>query len=181
MRMKVSLQQGVVCGLLGWLSVLLAGAAPLDRLPLSLDVNTTCVHTRAWARDHLNQVNLGVGLTGTLTPDWSVSAGFYRNSFRRLSAYALANWTPLHLLLPGIRLGAGLTAGFLTGYSYDENPIRPLAAGALLQRFDCTESPTAAAGRSGDAERGVGTTFDCAGAPSPKTAADCGRVSPFPT
>lgn len=111
-----------------------ARATPIERGRLTLDINTTCVHTRTYARDHLNQVNPGLGLTNQVTPDWSVSIGFYRNSFRRTSGYALVNWTPLHLSLPaGVRVSAGLTAGLLSGYTHDENPVRPLAAGALVQ------------------------------------------------
>lgn len=101
---------------------------------LSLNVNLASVHTRSWARHHLNQFNPGLGLTDQITPDWSASIGFYRNSFRRTSAYALANWTPLHAALPGNwRADAGVMAGLLTGYTAGEDPVRPLAAGLLLR------------------------------------------------
>ena len=101
---------------------------------LSLDLNTTCMHTRTYARDHLNQVNPGLGLTYTFNPDWSASAGVYRNSFQRTSGYVLANWTPVHLnLLADLRVSAGLTAGVLSGYTQAENPLRPFAAGAIVQ------------------------------------------------
>jgi hypothetical protein len=105
-----------------------------QELPLSLNVNLASVHTRAWARQQLNQVNPGLGLTYSFNPDWSASAGFYDNSYRKTSGYALANWTPLHASLPGgFTLGAGVTAGLVSGYTRVENPYKPLAAGLLVQ------------------------------------------------
>lgn len=101
---------------------------------LSFDVNLACVHTESVARQHLNQRNPGIGLTDTFSPDWSASVGFYRNSFDRTSVYALANWLPLRLQLPvRATVRAGLTAGLLSGYTQSENPLRPFAAGALVQ------------------------------------------------
>ena len=103
-------------------------------VPLSLDVNLASIHTEAWARQQLNQFNPGLGLTYTFSRDWSASAGFYENSYRRTSAYTLANWTPLHASLPGdFTLGAGLTAGLVSGYTRTECPVEPFAAGLLVQ------------------------------------------------
>ncbi len=101
---------------------------------LALDVNLASYHTESWARHHLNQSNPGLGIEAQFTPDGTALAGFYRNSYRRTSAYALGAWTPLHAALPlGIRLDAGLAAGLVSGYRHDEVPCEPLAAGALLR------------------------------------------------
>lgn len=80
---------------------LLAPAAQAARL--SLAVNVAAWHTQAWARQDLNQRNPGLGLEWRYPPDAALLAGFYRNSYDRTSAYALAAWTPLHGSLPGLR------------------------------------------------------------------------------
>ena len=123
----------------------------------SLDVNLASIHTERWARHDLNQRNGGLGLTARLSPDWSLSAGWYRNSYRRGSAYLLVNWTPLGVELPaGWLLAAGGTAGLDSGYRSDEIASQPLVAAGLLRviapagwsiNFTCV--PNAGPGRSG--------------------------------
>ena len=123
----------------------------------TLDVNLASVHTEAWARRDLNQHNLGLGATAHFTPDWSVSAGWYRNSYRRTSAYALLNWTPLHWGLPaGWRIAAGGTAGFDSGYRTSEIACQPFVAAGLLRvlapagwSLNLTAVPNAPGRRSG--------------------------------
>ncbi|MDE2129432.1 MAG: hypothetical protein KGJ74_07180 [Betaproteobacteria bacterium] len=103
----------------------------------TLDISTVSYHTRQWARDSLNQRNEGLGLEYQATPDWGLAVGFYKNSYSRTSAYALASYTPLHLALPAAwRVNAGLTAGVVTGYTSAEAPARPLALAALLEVRD---------------------------------------------
>lgn len=100
----------------------------------TLDVNLASFHTERWARQSLNQRNLGLGATARFNRDWSISAGWYRNSYRRGSAYLLANWTPLHWSLPaGWSLSAGATAGLDSGYRTDELATEPLVAAALVR------------------------------------------------
>jgi hypothetical protein len=124
---KLILRMAFVVAALAW-----AGGAWAD--PLTLDVNLASVHTKEWARRKLNQFNLGLGLTYPLNQDWSVSAGLYNNSYRKVGAYTLANWTPLHASLPGgFTLNAGVTAGLVSGYTHKENPCSPFAAGLLVQ------------------------------------------------
>ena len=112
-----------------------SGAHPSSGPRYTLDVNLASVHWEKWARDSLNQVNPGLGVTAHFSPDWGVSAGFYYNSFRRTSTYVLASWTPLHLPLTasGWRLDAGADAGILTGYTNAELGARPFGAAALLR------------------------------------------------
>lgn len=102
----------------------------------TLDGNLASYHTERWARHSLNQNNLGLGVTWRASPsrDWSVSGGFYKNSYRRTSVYVLASWTPLHWSLPaGWSLAAGATAGLDSGYRPDELATQPLVAAALLR------------------------------------------------
>ncbi len=102
--------------------------------PWSLDINATSVHTEAWARRQLNQDNPGLGIEYQFNPDWSAAGGFYKNSYRRETAYALGIWTPLHIDLPaGLTASAGLAAGLVSGYRRPEVPTQPLAAGAVLR------------------------------------------------
>lgn len=108
----------------------IASAAPT----YTLDVNLASYHTERWARHSLNQRNLGLGVTARFNRNWSVSGGWYRNSFRRGSAYLLANWTPLHWSLPaGWSIAAGGTAGLDSGYRSNELATQPLVAAALLR------------------------------------------------
>ena len=123
----------------------------------TLDVNLASYHLERWARHDLNQHNEGLGITAHFSPDWSLSAGWYRNSFRRTSAYALVNWTPLHLTLPaGWSIAAGATAGIDSGYRTNEIATQPLVAAALVRviapagwAVDLTAVPNAPGRRSG--------------------------------
>lgn len=112
-----------------------AGAAELPAPPRwSLDVSTTSYHLRQWARDSLNQDNEGLGLEYRATPDWGLAGGFYKNSYSRTSVYAIATYTPLHIILPaGLTLAAGGLVGAISGYTSAEVPDRPLMAAALVE------------------------------------------------
>ena len=113
------------------LSVVASPAAQATSLSLAL--STTCVHNKAAARRHLNQVNPGLGLEYRLSRDIGVAGGFYRNSFERTSAYALVDWTPLHLRLPeGLSASMGIAGGGVSGYA-NINPLAPFAAAALIK------------------------------------------------
>ncbi len=119
-------------------AVVLAAIAPAARAAepsrLALDVNLASYHTRAWARRELNQVNPGLGLEYQASPDWTALAGFYKNSYRRETVYALAAWTPVRINLPaGLHADAGIAAGLVSGYRRNEVPTAPLAAGAVLR------------------------------------------------
>jgi len=121
-------------GLLVAVSLATAHAADTPPSPWSLDINVTSVHTEAWARRQLNQDNPGLGIEYQFNKDWSAAGGFYRNSYRRETAYMLGVWTPLHVDLPaGLTASAGLAAGLVSGYRRPEVPTEPLAAGAVLR------------------------------------------------
>ena len=139
------------------LAALAAPVAASASPTYTLDVNLASVHTERWARHDLNQRNLGLGATVHFTQDWSVSAGWYRNSYRRGSAYALVNWTPWHVSLPaGWSIAAGATAGLDSGYRSSELATQPLVAAGLLRviapagwAVDLTAVPNAPGGRTG--------------------------------
>lgn len=116
------------------LALLAATAAATAAPTWTLDLNLVSVHAQAWARRDLNQKNYGLGATDHFSDTWAISGGWYRNSFRRTSAYALVDWTPMRLSLPaGWRVRAGLTAGLDSGYRRAEIPTRPLIAAGLVR------------------------------------------------
>ena len=121
-------------GLLLAFTLATAHAADASPSPWSLDINSASVHTEAWARRQLNQDNPGLGIEYQFSPDWSAAGGFYKNSYRRETAYALGIWTPLRISLPcGLTASAGLAAGLVSGYRRPEVPTEPLAGGAVLR------------------------------------------------
>ena len=118
------------------LAVVLTGAiaAPAARAAhYTLDLNLASIHTEHWARKQLNQRNEGLGITAQLAPSWSVSTGFYRNSYRRTSVYALAAWTPLHIPLGAWHIDVGGEAGLVSGYLRNEVASSPLMAAGLVR------------------------------------------------
>ena len=116
------------------LAALIVPVAASATTSYTLDVNLASYHTERWARRELNQHNEGLGVTAHFNRDWSLSGGWYRNSYRRGSAYLLANWTPLHLpLRGGWSVAAGATAGLDSGYRTDELATQPAVAAALLR------------------------------------------------
>ena len=145
------------CILATVLAALAAPASATTTPTFSLDVNLVSYHTESWARHSLNQRNLGLGATAQFSPDWGVSAGWYRSSYRRGSAYLLASWTPLHFELPaGWRIAAGATGGLDSGYRHSELATEPVVAAGLLRviapagwAVDLTAVPNAPGRRSG--------------------------------
>lgn len=103
------------------------------RYVCQLDLNLASVHTERWARQDLNQTNPGLGVTAHLNKNWAVSAGWYQNSYRRTSAYALAQWTPVHVQVDSWRVDAGAEAGLVSGYRRAEVPSAPVMAAALVR------------------------------------------------
>lgn len=121
-----------LAGALIWAALIdgVAHAAPA----WTLDVNTISVHAQAWERDHLNQQNYGLGLTYHLDRTWGIAGGWYDNSFRRTSAYLLAEWTPWQLGPNcGWHVRAGLSAGLDSGYRHAEVQTEPLIAAGLVR------------------------------------------------
>ena len=76
-----------------------------------------------------NEANIGAGMRYELDKTWSVQAGAYRNSIDKVSAYALADWTP-------IRAGSfsiGLFGGAVT--RCNRAPVVPAAGIVARQDF----------------------------------------------
>lgn len=73
--------------------------------------------------------NPGVGLRAEFSRDWAFQAGAYRNSYRRNSLYAAADWTPIEYR--GVRLGA--FAGIVNRYPMAGGGFAP-AAGLSIRR-----------------------------------------------
>lgn len=115
----------------------LGASAPAQAAGVTLDLNLVSIHGEQWARRDLNQFNPGVGFTyqmGEEAESWAFSVGAYDNSFRRMTAYALAEWTPIRLVSPrGWHLEAGLGGGLASGYRRSEVPCAPAMGSALLR------------------------------------------------
>lgn len=117
-------------------------STPAQAAGVTLDLNLASIHGEQWARRDLNQINPGLGITyrpGGSAGDWALSMGAYNNSYRHLTAYVLAEWTPLHIGNPqGWYVDAGLSGGVASGYRRSEIPTSP-AMGTALFRI---ESPS---------------------------------------
>ncbi len=97
--------------LLGWAGEAHAQAQTQTPPQTYLTVTLASYH---FNRDRqYNERNFGLGIERRLSDDWSVSTGFYKNSFYRDSLYALASYTSARLA--GWRLG--VVFGGVTGYN----------------------------------------------------------------
>lgn len=75
-----------------------------------------------------NENNFGLGIEQRLNQDWSISAGYFRNSFDRHTNYALASYTPLQY--GDWRLG--VVMGGVTGY---EDGVSPWLTGVATRDY----------------------------------------------
>lgn len=75
-----------------------------------------------------NENNVGLGLEHRVNDDWSISAGFFRNSFDRHTNYLFAGYTPVEVA--GWR--TGVVMGAVTGY---ENGASPWLTGVAMRDF----------------------------------------------
>ena len=72
--------------------------------------------------------NPGLGIEQKLNSGWSISAGFFRNSFNRHTNYVFAGYTPLQV--SDWRVGAVM--GAVTGY---ENGVSPWFTGIATRDY----------------------------------------------
>jgi hypothetical protein len=106
-------------------------AAQAEESPWSIQLHGASWHAEERSKyentaQDWNEVNPGVGIRYELDKTWAVQAGVYRNSIDKVSAYALADWTP-------IRAGSfsiGLFGGAVTGY----NSAPVVAAAGIVAR-----------------------------------------------
>jgi hypothetical protein len=89
-----------------------------------------------------NESNLGLGMRAEFDKDLSAQAGFYHNSEYRTSAYALADYTPLHIG----PVSMGGFAGVATGYA---KPIVPVAGAVARMQLGRTALALRLAPKSG--------------------------------
>lgn len=107
---------------------------PATAATLRLDANLASIHTERWARDSLNQRNPGIGLEYQASRTWAIAAGIYSNSYRKPTAYALAEFTPLHIgAMNHWHVDAGVVAGLASGYTRFEIPCAPLVGATLIR------------------------------------------------
>jgi len=75
-----------------------------------------------------NESNFGLGIEQRLNQEWSISAGYFRNSFDRHTNYAFVGYTPVEVM--GWR--TGLVMGGVTGY---EEGVSPWLTGIATRDF----------------------------------------------
>jgi len=75
-----------------------------------------------------NESNFGLGIEQRLNQEWSISAGYFRNSFDRHTNYAFVGYTPVEVM--GWR--TGVVAGAVTGY---EDRASPWFTGVATRDF----------------------------------------------
>lgn len=104
--------------------ILLAISLPGFAADTYFDANLASYH---WGREdvaqnNLNETNPGIGIERE-TGEWRQMAGFYLNSIRRTSSYALLGYVPFHT----DNLNFGVIGGVVTGYFVEVVP----AAGVM--------------------------------------------------
>ena len=116
--------------LVGWVSLLI-GIAAVGLLAKALSQTYAVATITSWHFDRekdYNENNLGLGLEHRLSENWSVSTGFFRNSFYRNTNYLFAGYTPIEI--SGWR--AGVVMGGVTGY---EEGMSPWFTGVATRDF----------------------------------------------
>ena len=119
--------RGVIAGIAFVLAVIVAigmfGAA------FSQTFLTATIASYHFDRDkEYRESNPGLGLEHRFSDTWSVSAGFFRNSFNRHTNYVFAGYTPLQF--DSWRVGAVM--GGVTGY---ENGVAPWLTGIATRDY----------------------------------------------
>ena len=92
-----------------------------------IQINGASVHDKPG----YNQFNYGAGVEQTITENWSVSGGWYRNSEYRGSTYAYARYS----LYKNGPWDLGLGIGAVTGYK--AMPVVPMAFPELCYSYLC--------------------------------------------
>ncbi len=88
---------------------------------------------------HFDDFNPGAGIECSVTPQWSATVGFYRNSLDRTSFYGGAIYTPEFAHWSWVRVG--LMGGLISGYNYGEygigaaKRIGPVLAPAVITNW----------------------------------------------
>ena len=102
-----------------------------------LDVMVASYHIHPYR--HFDEFNPGVGIECSITPQWSASFGYFRNSLDRPSFYGGAIYTPEFAHWGWFRMG--VMGGIISGYNYGQiglgqnNRTGPVLAPAVMTRF----------------------------------------------
>lgn len=92
-----------------------------------LQINGASLHDQSG----YNQFNYGAGVEKTLSKDWNIAAGWYRNSEYRGSTYAYGRYSVYQF--GAIDLGVGV--GMVTGYRH--MPIAPMIFPEACYSYFC--------------------------------------------
>jgi len=116
--------------LVGWISMLIGIAAVgfLAKAFSQTYVVATITSLHFDRSKHYNENNFGLGLERRLSDAWSVSTGYFRNSFDRTTVYGFAGYTPFDIA--GWRMGT--VVGGVTGY---DDGVSPWLTGIAMRDF----------------------------------------------
>ena len=120
-----------VRGVLVGIALMLAGIAAVGMLAKALSQTYMVATITSFHFDrskHYNESNFGIGIERRLNEKWSVSTGYFRNSFDRHTNYVFAGYTPLQV--SDWRVGAVI--GGVTGY---ENGVSPWLTGIATRDY----------------------------------------------
>ena len=92
-----------------------------------LQINGASIHNRPG----FNGINYGAGIEQTITDNWTVSGGWYRNSEYRGSTYGYARYTVYQNGPWNIGVGAGLVTG------YNNYTVAPMAFPEACYSYIC--------------------------------------------
>jgi hypothetical protein len=124
----VTLRRALIYFALG----VLVGHVALPLAALIANAQTYAVATiTSWHFDRdkkYNEDNFGLGLERRLSDTWSLSAGYFRNSFDRHTNYVFAGYTPVEVY--GWR--TGVVMGGVSGY---DDGISPWLTGVMTRDF----------------------------------------------
>lgn len=118
-------------GVLAGVFLTLVGIAAIGALARAFSQTYAVTTVTAYHFDRhkgYNERNFGLGIEQRVTENWSVSAGYFKNSFYRKTVYVLGSYTPVELL--GWRVGA--TMGGVTGYT---RGVAPWLTGVAMRDF----------------------------------------------
>jgi hypothetical protein len=110
------------------LCILLLAISATASAETYLQINGTSLHNKPG----YNQVNYGGGVEQTVSENWNVAGGWYRNSEYRGSAYAYGRYSFYRAGLLDVGVGVGIVTG------YNRMKVLPMAFPEVCYSYVCT-------------------------------------------
>lgn len=109
------------------ISILLVAVVNHSMAETYIQINGASIHDRPG----FNSVNYGAGIEQTVSENWTVAGGWYRNSEYRSSTYAYARYTVYKSGPWDLGIGAGLVTG------YNNYTVAPMAFPEVCYSYLC--------------------------------------------